>query len=46
MIVPNRETAPDPRAKPAKAAPHALPDGLKRLEAGGPARGMDAHALG
>src|SRR3954469_16485055 len=29
----------------AEAAPHALPDRLERLEAGGPARGMDAHAL-
>src|SRR5215217_1220499 len=46
MIVPNRETAPDPRAKPAKAAAHALPDRRERLKAGGPARGMDAHALG
>src|SRR5215213_2013138 len=46
MIVPDRETAPDPRAKAAKAAPHALADRLKRLKAGRPARGMDAHALG
>src|SRR5215213_2245060 len=44
MSVPNRETAPDPRAKPAQAAAHALPDRLERLKAGRPARGMDADA--
>src|SRR3954453_16967039 len=45
VIVPHGETAPDPLSKAAEAAPHALPDRLERLEAGGPARGMDAHAL-
>src|SRR3954470_3862965 len=46
MIVPHGETAPDPLSKAAEAAPHALPDRLERFEAGGPARGMNAHALG
>src|SRR3954454_18368204 len=46
VIVPNGETAPDPLSKAAEAAPHALANGLERLKAGGPARGMDAHALG
>ena len=46
MIVPHGETAPDPLSKAAEAAPHALPDRLERLKAGGPARGMDADALG
>src|SRR3954467_8432846 len=46
VIVPHGETAPDPLSKAAKAAPHALPDRLERLKAGGSARGMDAHALG
>src|SRR3954463_11905899 len=46
VIVAHGETAPDPLSKAAKAAPHALADRLERLEAGGPARGMDAHALG
>src|SRR4051794_12505892 len=46
VIVPDREPAPDPRGKAAEAAPRALPDGLERLKAGGPARGMDADALG
>src|SRR5919112_2751616 len=45
VIVPDRETAPDPLGKAAQAAAHALPDRLERLTAGGPARGMDAHAL-
>src|SRR3954451_6356128 len=39
------ETAPDPLSKAATAAPHALADRLERLEAGGPARGMNADAL-
>ena len=46
MIVPNGETARDLFGEPAAAAPHALPDRLERLEAGGSARGMDAHTLG
>src|SRR4051812_23874053 len=46
VIVPDRETAPDPLGKAAEAAAHALPDGLKSLEAGGPTCGMDADALG
>src|SRR3954462_12399180 len=46
VIVPHGETAPDPLSKAAEAAPHALADRLERLEAGGPARGMDAHTLG
>src|SRR3954453_8029683 len=46
VIVPHGETAPDPLSKAATAAPHALADRLERLEAGGSARGMDAHALG
>src|SRR3954447_16204051 len=46
VIVPDREPAPDPRAKPAKAATHALPDRLERLKAGRPACGMNADARG
>src|SRR3954462_1555674 len=46
VIVPHGQTAPDPLSKAAKAAPHALADRLERLKAGGPARGMDADALG
>src|SRR3954471_5959665 len=46
VIVPDREPSRDPRGEAAEAAPHALPDRLERLEAGGPARGMDADALG
>src|SRR3954468_12391369 len=45
VIVPHGETAPDPLSKAAQAAPHALPDRLERLKAGGPARGMNADAL-
>src|SRR5215213_7231771 len=46
MIVARQEPTRDPLGKAAKAAAHALADGLERLKAGGPARGMDAHALG
>src|SRR3954469_2655544 len=46
VIVPHGQTAPDPLSKSAEAAPHALADRLERLEAGRPACGMDAHALG
>src|SRR4051794_12189477 len=46
VIVPHGQTAPDPLSKAAQAAPHALPDRLERLKAGGSARGMDADALG
>ena len=46
MIVARREPASDPLGKAAKAAAHALADRLERLEAGRPACGMDAHALG
>src|SRR3954447_12635812 len=46
VIVPHGETAPDPLSKAAEAAPHALADRLERLEAGRPAGGMDADALG
>src|SRR3954464_13219608 len=45
VIVPHGETAPALFGESAEAAPHALADRLERLEAGGPARGMDAHAL-
>src|SRR3954454_12775717 len=46
VIVPHGQTAPDPLSKAAKAAPHALADRLERLEAGRPACGVDADALG
>src|SRR3954468_12864977 len=46
MIVAHQEPTRDPRGKAAHAAAHALPDGLKRLKAGGPTCGMDADALG
>ena len=46
MIVPHGETARDLFGESAEAAPHALPDRLERLEAGGPACGVDADALG
>src|SRR4051812_1754190 len=46
VIVPNGETARDLFGESAEAAPHALPDRLERLKAGGSARGMDAHTLG
>src|SRR3954447_11961391 len=46
MIVPDGQTAPDLLGESPEAAPHALADGLKCLKAGGPARSMDAHALG
>src|SRR3954465_14518976 len=46
VIVAHGETARDLFCESAEAAPHALADRLERLEAGGPARGMDAHALG
>src|SRR3954451_11140445 len=44
VIMPDGEIAPDPRGKAAETATYALADRLERLEAGGPARGMDAHA--
>ena len=46
MIVAHREPTRDPLSKAPEAAAHALPDGLKRLEAGGPTCGVDADALG
>src|SRR3954467_1770270 len=46
VIVPHGQTAPDPLSKAAKAAAHALADRLERLEAGSPAGGVDADALG
>src|SRR3954463_13384326 len=46
VIVPDGETARDLFGESAEAAPHALADRLERLEAGGPACSMDAHALG
>src|SRR3954469_23365840 len=46
VIVPHGETARDLLGERAEAAPHALADRLERHEAGGPARGMKAHALG
>src|SRR4051812_42041696 len=46
MIVARREPTRDPLSEAAQAAAHALANGLKRREAGGPARGMDADALG
>src|SRR3954451_23370394 len=46
VIVPDGETARDLFGESAEAAPHALADRLERLEAGGPACGVDAHALG
>src|SRR4051795_13150032 len=46
MIVAHQEPTRDPLGKAAQAAAHALPDGLKRLKAGGPTCGMDADALG
>src|SRR3954469_23897672 len=45
VIVPHGQTARDLLGESAETAPHALANGLKRLEAGGPARGMKAHAL-
>src|SRR4030095_12960715 len=42
MIVARREPTRDPLSEAAEAATHALTDGLERLEAGGPACGMDA----
>src|SRR5215212_9786409 len=46
VIVPNRETAPDPLGKAAQAATHALADRLERLKPGRPAGSVDAHTLG
>src|SRR3954451_1207431 len=46
VIVARRESTRDPLGKAAKAAAHALADRLERLEAGSPAGGMNAHALG
>src|SRR5215203_4676198 len=46
VIVPDGQTTRDLLGESAKMAPYALADRLERLEAGGPARGMDAHALG
>src|SRR3954465_14949099 len=46
VIVPFGQTARDLFGESAEAAPHALADRLERLEAGGSAGGMDAHALG
>src|SRR5215210_4159550 len=46
VIVPDGQTACDLFGKSTEAAAHALADRLERLKAGGPARGMDAHALG
>ena len=46
MIVARREPTRDPLSEAAQAAAHALANGLERLEAGGPACGMDADALG
>src|SRR4051794_15438147 len=46
VIVARRESTRDPLGKAAKAAPHALADRLERLEAGSPAGGVDADALG
>src|SRR4051794_19112020 len=46
VIVPHGKTACDLFGESAEAAPHALADRLERLEAGSPARGMDADALG
>src|SRR4051794_20607626 len=46
VIVPHGETARDLFGESAEAAPHTLADRLERLEAGSPARGMDADALG
>src|SRR4029434_10236494 len=39
------EPAPDPLSKAVEVAPHPLPDWFQRLEAGGPACGVDADAL-
>src|SRR3954466_14996332 len=46
VIVPDGETARDLFGESAEAAPYALADGLECLKAGGPACGVDAHALG
>src|SRR3954466_2063505 len=46
VIVPDGETARDLFGESAEAAPYALADRLERLKAGGPACGVDAHALG
>src|SRR3954454_7310860 len=46
VIVPDREPSRDLFGERAEAAPHALPDRLERLKAGGPTGGVDAHALG
>src|SRR4029453_7732262 len=45
MIMPDREPAPDPLTKAAERALYPLPDWFQRLEAGGPACGVDADAL-
>src|SRR3982750_5055511 len=45
VIVPHGETARDLFGESAEAATYALADGLERLKAGGPARGVDADAL-
>ena len=41
----DREPASDPLSKAAEVAPHPLPDWFQRLEAGGPACGVDADTL-
>src|SRR3954471_10406049 len=46
MIVPDGPTGRDLLRESPEAAAHAWANGLERLEAGGPARSMDAHALG
>ena len=46
MVVPHRQAARDVGREPTEVTPHALPDRLQRLEAGGPRMGMDADAFG
>src|SRR3954463_14516572 len=46
VIVPHGKAARDLFGESPEAPAHALPDGLERLKAGRPARGMNADALG
>jgi hypothetical protein len=46
VVVPDGEAAGDVLPERAEAAPHALADGLQRLEAVGAEGGVDADAVG
>jgi hypothetical protein len=45
MIVTDGKTAGDGLAKPTEVLPHALPDRLQRLKAGGSSIGMDPNTF-